>query len=509
MARLKDLCRLILTTSLSNRHIGEALRVAPNTVGRYRQRLSDLGFLWDEVSTWDEQTADHRLNSAGRSAFMHKFVEPDWAHAHEELQHRGVTVTLLHEEYATGLDAGVMSLTEYRRRLARYQRTRGLVMRQVRRPGECLFLDFSGVRPWLTDPTTDERTPVELFVAVMGASRKTFAWAVASQTLPDWIEANNKAFAYFGAAPMFLVPDNLKAAVISHKRDEGAVIHPTYAECAAHYGTIVLPTRVRHPKDKAPVELGVKIVQRWILARLRHRTLTSLGSLNEAIVELLEPLNAKPMRGVGGKSRNELFEELDRPAMKALPLEPYTFAEWQIGIRVGQDYHVRWDQQYYSVPHTLVGAKINLKATAATVSMYHRDRRVALHARRLEPGFVSTLPEHQSKAHQMYAQHDAAAIMAWAETIGGAVALFLQRHIQRHRRPALSLQAGRGLQRLAREFGTDRLQIACERALSMHARGISSVESILRRRLDKAVLSPLPETTPTAHEHVRGPDYYA
>jgi transposase len=509
MTPIRDLCRLILTTSLSNRHIADTLHLSPNTVGRYRRRLADLCLMWSDVAAWDEQTFDHRLNTAGKSAFVHTFVEPDWSQVHEELQRRGVTGTLLHEEYAASLDAGVMSLTEFRRRLARYQRTRGLVMRQVRRPGECLYLDYSGVRPGLTNPVTGEYTPVELFVAVMGASRKTFACAVASQSLPDWIEANARALAFFGCVPTFLVPDNLKAAVISHKRDEGAVIHPTYAECAAHYGTLVLPTRVRRPKDKAPVELGVQIVQRWILARLRHRVFTSLASLNEAIAELLVRLNDKPMRSAGGKSRRQLFDELDRPAMKPLPEEPYTFAEWQIGVRVGQDYHVRWGEQYYSVPHTLVGMKVNVKAAAVTVSLFHRDRRVALHARRHEPGYVSTLPEHQPKAHQRYAQYDAATVFAWAETAGGAIAQFLQRHVEHHRRPALSLQAGRGLQRLSRDYGMERLQAACQRALQMHARAVSSVASILRRQLDQAPpTAPLPETPLPTHDHVRGADYY-
>ena len=509
MNPIKDLCRLILTTPLSNRRIGVALHLAPNTVGRYRERLNELALDWPAIATWDEQTLDHRLNAAGRSAFVHAFVEPDWAYVHQELQRRGVTVTLLHEEYATGLDHGAMSLSEFRRRLARYQRTRGLVMRQVRRPGECLFLDFSGVRPSLTDLKTGVSTPVELFVAVMGASRKTFALAVASQKVPDWIEANVRALTFFGGVPIFLVPDNLKAGVLSHKRGEGAVIHPTYSECAAHYDTIVLPTRVRHPKDKAPVELGVKLVQRWVLARLRNRIFTSLDALNQAIAEQLALLNDKPMRGVGGKSRDQLFEELDRPALKPLPVDPYEYGEWQIGVRVGQDYHVRHSEQYYSVPHALVGAKVNIKASIAAISIFHRDRRIALHTRFLKPGAVRTLPEHRPKAHQRYAEDDVATVFAWAEAAGGAVAQFLRRHIEHYDRPVSSLQAGRGLQRLARDYGVDRLQVACQRAIQMHAHAISSVKSILRRNIDRTQPGqPLPETPQPAHDNVRGPEYY-
>lgn len=510
MTPIKDVCRLLLTTSLSNRRIASALRMAPNTAQRYRTRLAEEGLDWSDVCGLDEETLSRRLNT-GRRQLLNHFVEPDWSHVHKELQRRGVTVTLLHEEYAGSLVAGVMSETEFRRRLHRYQRTRGLVMRQVHRPGECLFLDFSGMRPSLTHPATGQRTPVELFVAVFGASRKTFVYAVASQTLPDWIDANVKALEFFGGVPMFLVPDNLKSAVISHKRGEGALLNKTYSECAAHYGTTILPARPHTPKDKAHVELGVKIAQRWILARLRHRTFTSLAELNVAISEQLDRMNDRPMRSCGGKSRNQLFDELNRPALSPFPVEPYTFGEWQLGVRVGQDYHVRWDEQYYSVPYTLVSAKVNLKATRTAILVFHRDRRVALHPRHHESGYVSTLPEHQPRAHRAYANDQPAAVMAWAQAAGGAIHRFLQQHIEHHRRPAQSLQAGRGLQRMAREYGSDRLQAACDKALRLHAFSIRSVKSMLQRGIDHALSDTQDaanDTPTTAHDNVRGANYY-
>ncbi len=509
MPPIKELCRLLLTTTLSDRRIGEALGISPSTAGRYRDRLTDLQVDWPHLGDQDEATLDRLLNTPGRSAFVHTFVEPDWSYVHAELQRRGVTVTLLHEEYASTLETGVMSLTEFRRRLARYQRSRGLVMRQVHRPGECLYLDFSGVRPVLFDPDTGAWTPVELFVAVLGVSRKTFAWAVPSQKLPHWIAANVKAAEYFGGVTAMWVPDNLKAAVVSNKRGEGAILNPSYAECADHYGALILPARPRRPKDKAAVELGVKLVQRWILARLRHRVFTTLDDLNRAIAELLEVFNAKPMRGVGGKSRQQLFEALDQPALKPLPAEPYTFAEWQIGVRVGQDYHVRFGDQYYSVPHTLIGALVNLRASHATIELYHRDRRVASHARSFIAGFVSTSPEHRPPAHQGYADAQPAAVLAWAQASGGAVGRFVQQHLDRHRRPALSVQMGRRLQRLARTHGLDRLQQACARALQIHAVSVKSVESILARHLDQTATAAPPTEAPLPeHENVRGADYY-
>lgn len=509
MIAIKEVCRLVLTTDLSNRQIGERSGVAYNTVRRYRRRLADESLTWTDVDALDEQSLEARIN-AGRSRRRRAFIEPDWSHVYAEMQRRGVTLTLLHEEYAEGLASGAMSVTEFRRRYRRYERTRGLVMRQVHRPGECLYLDFSGMRSYLTDPATGTQTPVELFVATLGASRKTFVWAVASQKLPDWIDANAKALAFFGGVPTFLVPDNLKSAVTSHRRRESVVLNPTFAEFAVHYGTTILPARPHRPKDKAHVELAVKIAQRWILARLRNRVFTNLHDLNAAISELLEVMNTRPMRVCAGKSRNQLFDELDRPALKPLPVEPYTFAEWKIGVRIGRDYHVRWADQYYSVPYTLVGAKVNVKATAATIAVFHRDRRVALHPRSSVPGHASTLQEHQPKSHQAYSRDQPAAIMAWAAQAGESVRDFLSHHVDRYGRSALTLQAGRGLQRLAREFGEKRLDAACARALQIHATSIKTVRSLLTHGLERATVDdaasndkPLP-----THDNVRGASYY-
>lgn len=509
MSTLKDVCRALLRTQQSSREIGRRLRWSATTVGRYRRRLLEESLDWPAVEALDDIALDRLLNP-GRHHGKKQFVEPDWAHVHQELQRRGVTKALLHEEYALGLESGAMSETEFRRRYDRYARTRGLVMRQVHHPGEQLFLDFSGVRPSLTDRLTGRKTPVEFFVAVMGASRKTFALAVASQKLADWIACNAGALAFFGGVPMHLVPDNLKAAVISRSRDDGPVLNATYAEFAAHYDTDIHPTRPVKPKDKAAVEVGVQVAQRWILARLRNRVFYTLEELNAAIAELTERLNNRPMRGCGGKSRNQLFDELDAPSLRPLPATPYEYAEWKIKVNVGQDYHVPWGARYYSVPYTLVGARVNIKATRDAVTVFHRDRRVALHLRVDEAG-CSTLPEHQPAAHRAYSQDTSATLMAWATQQGGAIHRFVQHHIDNHRRPALSLQACRGLQRLGREYGAERLQAACDRALRAHATSISSVRSILKRGLDAtshtqtdaANDDPLP-----AHENVRGAHYY-
>lgn len=504
----KNLCRLLLTTELSNRDIGQRCHVSHNTAGRYRQRLREEGLTWEQVNELSQDALDAQLNN-GRERVKKKFEEPDWSHIHAELSRPGVTMTLLHEEYAAGLDSDPMSDREFRRRYDRYKRSLGVVMRQARRPGEQLFVDYSGKRPAITDPETGVRTPVELWVGVLGSSRKTFVYCTASQQLPDWIEAHVRAFEYFDAVPQHLVPDNLKSAVVKISRKDGHYINPTYQALADHYDVMVMPTRARKPKDKAAVEGGVRIAQMWILAKVRNRTFFTLHDLNRAIAELLAVLNSKPMRSRGDKSRSELFEEIDRPAMRSLPVRPYEFAEWKIGVTVPQDYHIVWERNYYSVPFGLVTRKINLRVTSHTVEAYHQDHLIATHPHSYEVDGVFTKKEHQPPAHRLYGEEQMAELVAWAETVGTAVHQFMQKHQQAHS-AAASMQASRGLKRLARDFGAERLDHACARALRMRAITITSVRSMLSRGIEDTPLQDdSAASDPIApHQNVRGASDY-
>ena len=510
MEQLKELCRRILLTDQSDRQIARHADCAASTVGRYRRRLVQQALTWAQVEPLDADALDRLLNP-DRWNSKKQFVEPDWSQVHAEAQRRGVTLRLLHEEYAEGLESGVLSETEFRRRYERYARTRGLVMRQIHLPGKELFLDFSGKRPAITDRLTGAKRPVELFVTVMGASRKTFAFAAPSQKLPHWIACNAHALAFYGGVPESLVPDNLKSAVTARPKGEMAVINMTYNEFAAHYDTDIVPTRPRKPKDKASVEVGVLIAQRWILARLRNRTFFSIEELNVAIREQLDKLNARPMRGVGGKSRDQLFGELDAPVLRPLPPEPYEYAEWKLKVTIGSDYHVAWDEHYYSVPHTLIGSKVNLKVTGDAVIVFHRDKRVALHPRKDETGGCTTLPEHQPSNHRAYSRDNASVLMRWAQQQSGALYAFVQQHIEHNRNPPRTLQAMRGLQRLGDEHGIERLQAACQRALDIHARSVSSVRSILTRGLDRSQAhgaDAANDDVLVVHDNIRGPHYY-
>lgn len=507
---LKDLCRLLLCTELSNRQIGSALHISHNTALRYRVRLAEEALSWGELSQLSDAALDARLNQ-GRRQSRKRFVEPDFAYVRGELRKTSVTLMLLYEEYAASTPSGAMSETEFRRRYARYERSMGLVMRQPRQPGYQLFLDYSGKRPSVTDPLTGHQQPVELFVAVLGASRKTFAYATKTQRLHDWCEANVRALEFFGGVPTILVPDNLKSAVDRVTKSGGAVINHTFSELARHYDTVVVPARPRKPKDKAPVEIGVLLVQRWILARLRHQVFYSLNDLNEEMARLLHQMNEKPMRGQGGKSRNQLFDELDRPALKPLPQRRYEFAEWRLKVTVSQDYHVTWDDHHYSVPYRLVGEKVRIRATAILIEVFHKHETfpVATHLRSSLRQGCTTDREHQPAKHKSYSPDQLGDLIQWAARSGEAINQFAQLHIEKHRRPLSSQQALQSLKNMAREFGMERLEAACRRAILIPAIRPSSVRSMLERRIETSPIRGHENSCPLpAHENVRGPKTY-
>ncbi|HOV56420.1 MAG TPA: IS21 family transposase [Rhodanobacteraceae bacterium] len=509
MKNLKELLRLLLTTDLTNRQIAALRGVSHNTVERYRRRLEETHIDWEFVSKSDELALDFMLND-GREKLKRKFVEPDWSEIHEALKRKGETLGRLWENYRPGLGDSGLSFTEFCRRYRRYCRALGLVMRQIHRAGEKMFVDYSGQLAWLTDPQTGARTAVQIFVAVLGASSYVYAEATMTQSLLDWIGSHVRAFEYFGGVTKLTVPDNLKSAVVCIRPGEGALLNPSYAEFAAHYGTVIVPARKVRPKDKGKVEAGVRLIQIAVLAHLRNRTFFSLEEMNQAIRVYVDAVNNKPFKKMPNSTRRSLFESLDRPALRPLPAQRYEFAEWRIGVRVGPDYHVTWDRHYYSVPYTLVGAEVDIKATATAVTAYHRQKRVAFHPRSSIEGGSSTLREHQPKSHQRYADEQAADLVVWAETVGPSIARLFRDHLEIHRQPHIALQLCVALRKLARSVGPQRLEAACRRALAIKSTSVSSIRSILRHHLED---KPLPDdssesTSPAPHDNVRGPTYY-
>ncbi len=380
-------------------------------------------------------------------------------------------------------------------------------MRQLHRAGEKSFVDYAGKPPGLTDATTGEWRPVELFVMVLGASSYTYAEATRTQQLPDWIASHTRAFAFFGGVPIAVVPDQLKSGVTTACRYEPGV-HRLYAELATHYDTTILPARPAKPRDKAKVEVAVQVAERWIVARLRHEVFFTLPALNDRIAALLTELNAKPMRHYGGASRRDLFERLDRPALRPLPPTRFEYAEWK-RARVNLDYHIAAAHHAYSVPHTLVHEDVEVRLTATAIEIFHRGQRVAAHARRYGPGFT-TVAAHMPKAHQQHREWSPSRFIRWATTIGPQTAALVAAILADRPHPEQGYRSCLGILRLSKRYDPARLEAACTRALAAGARSYRHVAAILQRGLDRTPPLPAAESppTPVTHENVRGPDYY-
>lgn len=505
MRKIRECLRLRFEAGLSGRQIAASLQVARSTVGDYERRFAGAGLSWPLPDSLSDAELERRLFPPPPAVPAKTRPIPDWAVIHQELRRPGVTLMLLWEEYRAAYPQG-FGYSWFCKAYEAWSGRLDVVMRQHHRAGETLFVDYAGQTVEVIDRRSGEIRTAQIFVAVLGASNYTYAEATWSQGLSDWIGAHVRAFELLGGVPAVLVPDNLASGVSKAHRYEPD-LNPTYAELAEHYGVAVVPARVRKPRDKAKVEVGVQLVERWILAALRRRTFFSLRELNAAIAELLVRLNQRPFKKLPG-SRCEAFEAIDRPALRALPASPYVFATWK-RVRVNIDYHVEVDGHYYSVPYALVKQALDVRLTEHTIECFHRRQRVASHARSTLKGRHTTVAEHMPKAHQKYAEWTPERLVRWAEKSGPATAGVVGHILANRPHPQQGFRSCLGILRLGERYGAQRLEAACQRALRLNACRYKSIESILQRGLDR---QPLPEQRtldlPANHDHLRGPGYF-
>ena len=505
MRKTREILRQKWELGRSHREVAASVGVSLGGVSETLSKAKNAGLDWPQVEGLTDDQLEGRVYAA-RSAIAIRPL-PDCEYIHAERKKPGVTLELLHLEYLEKHPDG-LRYTAFCERYREWLSRRGLTMRQEHRAGEKLFVDYSGKKPHVVDPGTGQVVAVELFVAVLGASNYTYAEATRTQRGADFIASHLRALQYFGGAPAVLVPDQLKSGVIVPCRYEPG-IQRTYEELARHYGAAVIPARPHRPRDKAKVEVAVQVAQRWILARLRNETFFSLDALNERIGELLEHLHNRRMR-VYGCSARELFERVDQPALRALPSEPFVYAEWK-KARLNIDYHAEIDHHYYSAPHPLVHEQVEARVTATTVEIFHRGQRVASHARSYVRGGHTTNPEHMPKAHQKHLEWTPSRITHWARSIGPKTRELVEAILTERRHPEQGYRSCLGILRLAKRYGNDRLEAAAMRALGVRARSYRHVELILKNGLDR-MPSPAeteePGATPVVHENIRGGGYY-
>ena len=505
MRKIEEVLRLKWQEQRSAREIARSVGIGRTTVAQYLARAAAEGLSWPLPAGLDAAALERRLFGDPEQKLPGQRVAPDWQEVHRELRGQGVTLALLWEEYQERHPDG----WQYSQFCAHYRDWRGrldIVMRQSHRAGEKLFVDYAGNTAGVIERTTGAVRQAQVFVAVLGASNYTYAEATWSQQLPDWIGAQVRALAFFGGVPEVIVPDNLRSAVTKAHRYEPD-LNPTDQDFATHYGCAVIPARVRKPRDKAKAEGGVLLVERWILARLRHRECFSLAELNGAIAELLAWLNARPFKKLDG-SRLSHFEGLDRPALRPLPHQPYEYAEW-CQVRVPPNLHIAVDGHYYSVPHALIKRQLDVRLSAGTVEVLHQGQRVASHARSHQRGGYTTVADHLPAAHRQYLDWTPERIVAWAGTIGPHTLAFIERLLHARPHPQQAFNACFGVLRLGQAHGEGRLEAACARALASGADSYRSIASILDKGLDRQPLpTAAPAATPIVHANVRGAKYY-
>ncbi len=504
MRKVREVLRLKHAVGLSYREISEATGVGKTAVWEYIRRAEVIGITWPVPDDLDDGTLERRLFACPGVPVVERDVI-DWVRVHEELKRRGVTLVLLWQEYRSydqhgyGYSRFCDLYNEWRRRIS-------ATMRQTHAAGEKLFVDFAGDTVAVFDAASGQSKPAHIFVAALGASNYTYAEARWSEGIADWVGAHVNALTALGGVPKAVVCDNLKAGVTKPSRYEPA-INRTYQDLADHYGFVVLPARVRKPRDKAKVEVAVLIVERWVLARLRNQRFFALEELNAAIRECIADLNNRVMRKLG-KSRRELLEALDRPALAALPDQPYRYAEWK-KCRVAPDYHVEIAGHYYSVPSRLIGQLVEARITDTTVEILHNGNRVASHVRSVVNNRHTTVKEHMPSAHRRYAEWTPARLMQEAASIGPATIALVEAIMQTKPHPEQGFRTCLGILRLAKTYGAQRLEAACRRGNDIGARSYGSIASILRHGLDRAqAQDAAAHGAPIQHANIRGRGYY-
>jgi transposase len=505
MRQLRQVLRLHLEANLSYAEVGRALGMPKSTVGKVCLHARAAGVDWACAQGLSDEQLEARLYPPPVPRASQQ-LEPDWTQVHQELKRPGVTLQLLWEEYLRDHGGRAYKYTSFCTKYRDWASALKRSMRQTHVAGDKLFVDYAGQTVPVIDAATGVIRRAQIFVGVLGASNYTFSCATATQAAPDWVGSLIECLNFIGGVPRLIVPDQARALIARPDRYE-PTMGRLLEEFSNHYDVAVLPARPAHPRDKPKVEVGVQVVERWILARLRNRRFFSLAELNAAIRELLTDLNRRPFKKLPG-CRASAFEALERAVLKPLPAAPMVIARFK-RARVNIDYHVEFEGHYYSVPHRLVRQQVDLRCAGGTLEVFAGTQRVAVHPLSARRGGHTTTAEHMPASHRAHREWTPAKLIAWGERVGAAAAAVVRWQMEHRPHPEQGYRACLGLQRLGRQYGYERLEAACARAMSIRSPTYRSVASILGAGLDRqpppgaGSQAPLP-----LHDNVRGPDYY-
>ena len=503
MRKLREVLRLRLSAQLSMRQIRDSLRISVGVVQKITHKAEELGLDWNAIDKLDDRQLALAIYPESDTRTSGSLQLPDWSVVYKELHFKSVTKQLLWEEYSQQYPNRSYSYAQYCYLYADWLKKQKRSMRQMHLAGDKLFVDYAGQTVPIVQGDTGEVRFSQIFVAVLGASNYTFAEATWTQSLPDWLGSHARALEFIGGVPKLLVPDNLKSGVTKPCRYDPD-LNPSYEQLGAHYGVAIMPARPRKPQDKAKAEVGVQVIERWILARLRHHTFFSLAELNRCIAALLVDVNNKAFKQLKG-SRQEWFESIDKPALLPLPKHPYEYTHIKT-VKVNVDYHVQYKDHLYSVPHQLVGEKLQIHAKDTLVEIFFQSKRVTSHVRKHHHG-MTTVASHMPTQHEKHHQWSAGRLMNWAEDLGDDVLIWVKAILAQKQHEQQAYRVCLGLLNLTRQYEPQRLDKACAIANRHQLYRLKQIKSILQSNQDqllpesKEPLSLLPQT----HENIRGP----
>jgi transposase len=472
------------------------------------KRFKNSGLSWPLPQTLTDSALEELLYP--RNLNRQKEIPlPDIEYIKEELKHPHVTLQRLYEEYKQTHPAGMKRSCFYR--FCNKHKEVEPTMRQQHKGGQTIYSDYSGDSLFYTDIETGNPVKTQLFVCSWGSSSCSYVEARPTQNKEDFTSVHVKSFNYFGVVPFTIVPDNLKSAVIKTDRYD-PVINAHFGLMCDHYGITVLPARVRKPRDKAVVESNVLHVQKFILARLRHRQFFSLQELNEALWEELEQYNNRPMKDYGDLTRWQRFEAQDKPFAQPLPAKPFTVSLVKDNVKVARDYHVQIEKHFYSVPYILVGKRLQVRLSGCIIEMYYDNQRVATHQQSCRKHSFTTKEEHMPPAHRYVRGWSAGYFLSEATAIGPNTVQVIEKLLKRTDHVEHGYRSARGVLSLAKAYTAERLEKCCERVLVFKNISVTAIKSVLQQGIDKQPLLIRTHADPEQiiiHENIRGEKLFA
>lgn len=508
MRKLREILRLRLCAELSLRQIKDSQRVSLGVVQKLIHQADALKLNWSAIDQLDDLQLARLFYPDADVRPSPRFELPDWVEVHQELKRKGVTKQLLWEEYTQRYPNRSYSYAQYCFLYKDWLKKQKRSMRQTHKAGDKLFVDYAGPTVPIVCVHTGEVRQAQIFVAVLGASNYTFCEATWTQQLADWLGSHARAFEFFGGVPKLVVPDNLKSGVTKACRYDPD-INRNYSQLAAHYGTAIMPARPLKPQDKARAEVGVQVIERWVLARLRHHTFFSLAELNQCIKALMVEVNNKPFKQLKG-TRAQWFESLDKPALMPLPKQPYRYTDIRT-VKVNVDYHIQYDRHIYSVPHHLVGERLELHAKNTMIELYFHNQRVVSHVRKYHPG-TTTKPEHMPVKHEKHHQWSAGRLMNWGKDLGDEVLRWVQTQLKQKQHEQQAYRVCLGLLNLSKNYPARRINNACAIANKHQLYRLKQIKSILQSNQDQLIREAHANDSlpllPQVHENIRGPESF-